>query len=117
MDKKLKIDPKKVEYDGHSFRLIIEDEASFLERLKQKQGEILEDLKKTEDKSGSPESEDQSAETDSEKQSNLDKAVNEKTKMLCEALEKIAKEYDYDLVYGYAREAPGNKGSEVYQTD
>ena len=41
---KLKIDPEKVEYDGHSFRLIIKDEAALIERLKKKQKEILEDL-------------------------------------------------------------------------
>jgi hypothetical protein len=46
MEKKLKIDPKKVEYDGHSFRLIIEDEAALLEKLKEKQAEIIKDLKK-----------------------------------------------------------------------
>jgi hypothetical protein len=45
--KKLKIDPSKVEYDGHSFRLIV-DENSFIKRLKEKQVEILEDLEKTE---------------------------------------------------------------------
>ena len=33
--------------------------------------------------------------------------LNEKYRL---ALEKIAKEYDDDLVYGYAREALGNKG-------
>ena len=46
MEKKLKIDPKKVEYDGHSFRLIISDEAALLEKLKEKQAEIIEDLEK-----------------------------------------------------------------------
>jgi hypothetical protein len=48
MGKKLKIDPKKVEYDGHSFRLIIHDEAALLEKLKKKQAEILKDLEKQE---------------------------------------------------------------------
>lgn len=46
MEKKLKIDPKKVEYDGHSFRLIINDEAALLERLKEKQAKIIKDLEK-----------------------------------------------------------------------
>jgi hypothetical protein len=46
MEKKLKIDPKKVEYDGHSFRLIIEDEAALLEKLKEKQAEIIKNLEK-----------------------------------------------------------------------
>jgi hypothetical protein len=48
MGKRLKIDPKKVEYDGHSFRLIIHDEAALLEQLKKKQAEILKDLEKQE---------------------------------------------------------------------
>lgn len=41
---KLNIDPKKVEFDGRSFRLIVEDEQEFLKKLKAKQREILEDL-------------------------------------------------------------------------
>ena len=48
MEKKLKIDPKKVEYDGHSFRLMIKDEEALLKRLKEKQAEILKDLEKEE---------------------------------------------------------------------
>jgi len=48
MEKKLKIDPKKVEYDGHSFRLIIKDEDALLKKLKEKQAEILKDLEKKE---------------------------------------------------------------------
>lgn len=48
MEKKLKIDPSKVEYDGNSFRLIINDEAALLERLKEKQAEIIRDLDKVE---------------------------------------------------------------------
>jgi hypothetical protein len=43
-DKKLKIDPKKVEYDGHSFRLIIDNEDDLLKKLKEKQSEIIKDL-------------------------------------------------------------------------
>lgn len=50
MEKKLKIDPKKVEYDGHSFRLIIQDEDALLKKLKEKQAEILKDLEKEESK-------------------------------------------------------------------
>lgn len=50
MKKKLKIDPKKVEYDGHSFRLIIQDEDALLKKLKEKQAEILKDLEKEEAK-------------------------------------------------------------------
>jgi hypothetical protein len=46
--KKLKIDPKKVLYDGSCFSLIIENEPSFLERLKQKQAELIEDIEKSE---------------------------------------------------------------------
>lgn len=44
MNKKLKIDPKKVEYDGRSFRLIVEDEAELLKKLKEKQAEIVQDI-------------------------------------------------------------------------
>jgi hypothetical protein len=44
MEKKLKIDPKKVEYDGRSFRLIIEDESSLIQKLKEKQSEIIKDI-------------------------------------------------------------------------
>lgn len=49
MEKKLKIDPKKVEYDGQSFRLIIEDEEALLKKLKEKQAEIIKDLEKRAD--------------------------------------------------------------------
>lgn len=42
--KKLKVDPKKVEYDGRTFRLIIQDEAQLLKKLKEKQAEIIKDL-------------------------------------------------------------------------
>lgn len=41
---KLKIDHKKVKYDGRSFRLIIADEAVLIKQLKEKQAEILQDL-------------------------------------------------------------------------
>lgn len=44
MENKLKIDPKKVEYDGHSFRLIIDNEEALLKKLKEKQSEIIKDL-------------------------------------------------------------------------
>jgi hypothetical protein len=44
--KKLKIDPTKVEFDGHSFKLIIKDEAELIRKLKEKQAEILNDLEK-----------------------------------------------------------------------
>lgn len=46
MEKKLKIDPNKIKYDGHSFRLIIQDEEALLRKLMKKQAEILKDLKK-----------------------------------------------------------------------
>lgn len=48
MEKKLKIDPKKVEFDGNSIRLIVPDESALFERLKKKQAEILSDLEKSE---------------------------------------------------------------------
>lgn len=51
MDEKLKIDPKKVEYDGRSFRLIIGDEAELIKRLKEKQAEILKDIAESDDNS------------------------------------------------------------------
>lgn len=38
---KLKIDPKKVEYDGHSARLIINDHEALNKKLMDKQKEIL----------------------------------------------------------------------------
>lgn len=47
-NRKLKIDPSKVEYDGRSFRLIIENESSFLEHLKKKQAEMIKDLENSE---------------------------------------------------------------------
>lgn len=37
---------EKVEYDGHSFRLIINDEAALLERLKKRQAEIIRDIER-----------------------------------------------------------------------
>lgn len=43
---KLKIDPNKVYYDGHSFRLIIKDEKALLHRLKKKQRQIIRDLRR-----------------------------------------------------------------------
>lgn len=49
MEKKLKIDPKKVEYDGRTFRLIIQDEAELLKKLKEKQAEIIKDLDEREE--------------------------------------------------------------------
>lgn len=48
MKEKLKIDPTKVEYDGHSFRLIIDDEATLLKRLIEKQAEIIADIERQE---------------------------------------------------------------------
>jgi len=44
MEKKLKIDPNNVEYDGRTFRLIIDDQESLIEWLKKKQIEIVKDL-------------------------------------------------------------------------
>jgi flagellar biosynthesis/type III secretory pathway chaperone len=41
-DKSKKIDPKKVEYDGNSIRLIIPDEQALVNKLKEKQQEIEE---------------------------------------------------------------------------
>lgn len=41
---KLNIDLNNVEYDGHSFRLIIKDESALLQKLKEKQIEIMQDL-------------------------------------------------------------------------
>lgn len=46
----IKIDPKKVEYDGNSIRLIVLDEQALINKLKEKQFEILKDLENTADK-------------------------------------------------------------------
>lgn len=40
----MKIDPKKVRYDGRSIKLIVEDEEALKAELKEKQKEIIEDL-------------------------------------------------------------------------
>lgn len=46
-DRRLKIDPKNVEYDGSSFRLIIDDEEAFKKRLLERQAEIIKDIEET----------------------------------------------------------------------
>lgn len=46
MSKKLKIDPNKVEYDGSTFKLVIEDFDSLMKKLKEKQEGILKDMGK-----------------------------------------------------------------------
>jgi hypothetical protein len=43
---RLKINPEKVEFDGHSFRLIIENETDLINKLKDKQHEIIKDLER-----------------------------------------------------------------------
>ncbi len=40
----IKIDNKKVEYDGNSIRLIVEDEEALIKKLQEKQAEILKQL-------------------------------------------------------------------------
>jgi hypothetical protein len=40
----IKIDPKKVEYNGNTIRLIITDEQILIDKLIKKQQEILKDL-------------------------------------------------------------------------
>jgi hypothetical protein len=48
MKERFKIDPKKVEYDGHSIRLIIDDDVALLKKLMEKQAEIIADLERQE---------------------------------------------------------------------
>jgi hypothetical protein len=43
---RFKFDPKVVEYDGRSIRLIIKDEKAFMKKLMRKQAEIIKHLEK-----------------------------------------------------------------------
>lgn len=44
MERKLKFDPKKVEFDGHSVRLIIDDIEELKSRLMREQAEMLKEI-------------------------------------------------------------------------